>query len=186
MAEFLMKLLKTTRFEEMRIPLAVVATDLTSAQPVVFRDRGDVILPIRASCSYPGLFQPIRYQNRFLVDGAITMELPTLPLRAMGATHVVSVSLPMQTPLIDPQHMFRVVNQCFQILQSRTEWEWRRHADVVIAPNVNGMNWDAFTSTQNLVEAGERAAMAALPKIRAWLRDSQPAGREAPVRPAVA
>jgi NTE family protein len=175
MAEFLKKLLNATCFEEMRIPLAVVATDLTAAQPVVFRDRGDVILPIRASCSYPGLFQPIRYENRFLVDGAITMEIPSLPLREMGATRIVSVSVPMQTPLVDPQHLFRVVNQCFQILQSRTEWEWRRHADLVLTPAVGDLTWDAFDSTRAMVEAGERAATAALPKVRRWLAAAEPA-----------
>jgi K+ transporter len=45
---------------------------------VLFRDEGDVILPIRASCSYPGLFQPIKYQDRLLVDGAMCMEVPAL------------------------------------------------------------------------------------------------------------
>lgn len=186
MVEFLKRLLNTTRFEEMRIPLAVVATDLTAARPAVFRDRGDVILPIRASCSYPGLFQPIRHQNRFLVDGAITMEIPSLPLREMGASRVVAVSLPMQTPLIDPQHLFRVVNQCFQILQSRTEWEWRKHADLVLTPAVGGVSWDAFDSTKALVEAGEQAARAALPKIRRWLAAAEPAGRPRPAAPAAA
>ena len=47
----------------------------------VFRDKGDVILPIRASCSYPGLFQPVRYMNHCLVDGMISMDVPAAPLR---------------------------------------------------------------------------------------------------------
>ena len=59
MKPFLEGLLKTTRFEEMRIPLGVVATDLCTGEPVSFRDTGDVFLPIRASCAYPGLFQPV-------------------------------------------------------------------------------------------------------------------------------
>ena len=45
----------------MRIPLGIVATDVGTGEAVIFRDRGDVVLPIRASCSYPGLFQPVRY-----------------------------------------------------------------------------------------------------------------------------
>src|SRR4051794_10715232 len=55
MKGFLERLLKTYRFEEMPTPLGVVATDLSTGESVSFRDSGDVVLPIRASCSYPGL-----------------------------------------------------------------------------------------------------------------------------------
>jgi hypothetical protein len=75
----------------------------------------------------------------------------------------------MQTPLVDPQNLFRVVNQCFQILQARTEWEWRRHSDVVIVPEVGTAGWDSFQDSEKLIEAGERAARAALPTILSWL-----------------
>src|SRR5271165_559497 len=89
MIGFLSRLLKVQRFEEMQIPLAIVATDLGSGEPAVFHDRGEVISPIRASCSFPGLFQPMRYENRRLVDGFVSMEVPAQPLRRMGATHVI-------------------------------------------------------------------------------------------------
>src|SRR5258708_22348884 len=65
---FLKRLLKAHRFEDMKIPLAVVATDLTTGEPVVFRDRGDVIVPIRGSFSFPGLFTPMPHEGRVLVD----------------------------------------------------------------------------------------------------------------------
>src|SRR3977135_1337680 len=66
MTPFLTRLLKHYRFEEMGIPLGVVATDLCTGEPVSFRDTGDVFLPIRASCSYPGLFQPVHSDGRVL------------------------------------------------------------------------------------------------------------------------
>ena len=59
MKVFLSGVLKTHCFEDMRTPLGVLATDLCTGEPVSFRDTGDVFLPIRASCSYPGLFQPV-------------------------------------------------------------------------------------------------------------------------------
>src|SRR5205807_2412560 len=76
MKKFLEKVLKHYRFEEMRIPLGVIATDLSTGEPVCFHDSGDVILPIRASCSYPGLFQPVRHGGLHLVDGAISVDIP--------------------------------------------------------------------------------------------------------------
>lgn len=169
MAAFLKRLLKKFTFEEMEIPLGVLATDLGTGQPVPFRDTGDVILPIRASCSYPGLFQPIRYQDRLLVDGAMCMEVPAHLARKMGATHVISVCLPMQGPAVVPSNMLQVVNRCFQILQSRAEESWRRHSDVIITPDVTGIAWDGFKSGREMIEAGERAAEAALPQIKKWL-----------------
>ena len=176
MNQFLQKLLKRFRFEDMKIPLGVVATDLTAGAPVFFRDRGDVLMPIRASCSYPGLFQPLLYEGRLLVDGAMSMEVPSPLLRTMGATHVISVHLPMQQAQgPGASNMFQVINRCFQIMQTHAEKGWRDHSDLVITPDVTGMEWDAFGSADKLIQAGEIAALEAVPKIKAWLSD-YPAG----------
>jgi NTE family protein len=184
MERFLKKLLKCFSFEQMRMPLGVVATDVVTGEPVVFRDRGDVMLPIRASCSYPGLFQPVRCGERLLVDGAISMEVPALLARLLGATHVISLHLPMQGAAAMPTNMFHVINRCFQILHSRTEMTWRQHSDLVIEPDVRGMEWDAFDSAKPLIQAGEEAALNALPRIQSWLGsprtpEAQPAPRPA-------
>jgi NTE family protein len=66
------------------IPLGVIATDMVTGEAAVFRNRGDVVLHIRASCSHPGLLQPLRFGDRFLVDGAISMEVPALLTPAAG------------------------------------------------------------------------------------------------------
>jgi NTE family protein len=173
MQGFLRKLLKCYTFEQMRISLGVVATDVVTGEAIIFRDRGDVVLPIRASCSYPGLFQPVHCANHLLVDGAISMEVPALLARMLGATHVISLHLPMQGAAAIPTNMFHVINRCFQILHSRTEITWRQHSDLVIEPDVRGMEWDAFDSAAQLVKAGEEAARQALPRIRAWTGQPQ-------------
>jgi len=183
MAIFLKRLLKKYTFEEMKIPLGVLATDLSTGQPVLFRDKGDVILPIRASCSYPGLFQPIRHEDHLLVDGAITVEVPAILTRKLGATRVVSVCLPMQAPTIMPHNMFQVVNRCFQILQRRNEDSWRQHSDLVITPDVAGVEWDGFKSGRELIEAGDKAATAMIPEIREWLKIVPPEIEPAPAKP---
>ena len=183
MAIFLKRLLKKYNFEDMKVPLGVLATDLSTGQPVLFRDKGDVILPIRASCSYPGLFQPIRHEEHLLVDGAITMEVPAVLTRKLGATRVVSVCLPMQAPMVMPHNMFQVVNRCFQILQRRNEDSWRQHSDLVITPDVAGVEWDGFKSGRELIEAGDKAAAAMIPEIREWLKRVPPETEPAPAKP---
>jgi NTE family protein len=125
MDRFLRKLLKCYCFEEMRIPLGVVATDVVTGEVAIFRDRCDVVLPIRASCSYPGLFQPVPCGGRLLVDGAISVEVPALLARLLGATHAIALHLPMQGAAAMSTNMFHVINRCFQILHRRTEITWR-------------------------------------------------------------
>jgi len=174
MARFLRGLLKVTRFEDMRIPLGVVATDLATGKAVDFRDTGDVFTPIRASCAYPGLFQPVLHGGHLLVDGAMSMEVPAQLCRDLGATHVISVHLPSQAAGALPANMFQVVNRCFQIMQTRTEESWRSHSDLVITPDVRGIPWDGFKSGARMVEAGAAAARAVLPAVEKWL--SVPAG----------
>jgi len=169
MSKFLARVLKVFQFEKMKIPLAVIASDLTAGAPAVFKDKGDVILPIRASCSYPGFFQPVRYMNHCLVDGMVSMDVPAAPLRRMGATHVVSVALPIPTESVDPHNMLSVVTRCFQIMTARTESQWRRYSNVVITPEVKEIGWNSFESAHLLVEAGERAAKAVMPQILRWL-----------------
>lgn len=169
MEKFLGRLLRKFNFEDMEIPLGVLATDLATGEAVAFREKGNVCLPIRASCSFPGLFQPIRHQGRFLVDGAMSVEIPARLARLMGATHVVSACIPMQGSSIEPHNMFQVVNRCFQILQSRAEESWRKDSDLVIVPDVADIQWDEFRSGQKMIAAGESAAEAALPAMEQWL-----------------
>lgn len=165
MEVFLGKLLQKSRFEDMEIPLGVVATDLQSGRVIVFREKGDVLLPIRASCSYPGIFQPVGFHGRLLVDGGISVEVPAQLARVMGATHVISVSIPMQAEAMAPGNMFEVVNRCFQIIQHHRQESWRKHSDVVIEPAVSDNGWNAFENGRRMIEAGEAAARAALPEI---------------------
>jgi NTE family protein len=175
MAAFLRKLLKKWRFEDMRIPLGVIATDLRSGKPAAFRDHGDVTPAIRASCAYPGLFRPFESDGRMYVDGSITIEVPAQLARTMGARHVIGVCIPNQDEAFEPRNMFQVVSRSFQILLSQNEEVWRKYSDVVLMPEVGAIPWDGFDNAMRMIEAGERAAEQALPQIREWIGSSQTA-----------
>lgn len=170
MGDFLRGLLKKFNFEEMRIPLAVVASDLTAGVPVIFKEKGDVLMPIHASCAYPGIFPPVRYMNHCLVDGMVAMNVPAAPLRRMGATHVIAVVLP-PTEMTDPQNTQSVVQRSFQVMTERNGSHWRRSSDVVIQPDVR----DGSDSALQMIEAGARAAQAALPQILKWMSAAEAA-----------
>lgn len=175
MIAFLRKLLRKGRFEDMRIPLGVLATDLRSGKPATFRGPGDVAPAIRASCSYPGLFRPFEWDGRMYVDGSITIEVPAQLARTLGASHVIGVCIPNQDETFEPRNMFQVVSRSFQILMSQNEEVWRKHADIVLMPDVGAIPWDGFENTMRMIEAGERAAEQALPQIREWIGNNPPA-----------
>ena len=188
MEPYLRKALRHIRFEEMQTPFAVVATDLVTGEPVVFKDRGDVIGPVRASCSYPGLFLPVEIDGRWLVDGGISTTVPVDAVRGMGATHVLAVYL--HTVAVDgvrPTNMMQVVGQCFSILQDRMATDWRGEAQIVLEPDVASFTWNSFERVGELVEAGRESALRALPRIRRWFEPAHEtqvaaAGGRIPVR----
>ena len=170
MIGFLNHLLKVKTFEELRIPLAVTATDFSTGEGVVFHS-GPLVDPVRASCAYPGMFLPVKIRGRLLIDGMLSHTVPTRPLQQMGAERVIAVHLKGKwTDGDGPRHLFDVIGQCFAIAQEMNSSQWKQAADLLIEPNVNGYKYDAFEHSAALVKAGEIATRAALPEIRKWLQ----------------
>ncbi len=178
MVHMLPRLLKAKTFEELRIPLAVVATDLVTGEPVVLR-RGALVDAIRASCAYPGMFLPVSVEGRLLVDGMLAYPLPAEPLRQAGAERVIGVYLRSSYVTCEgPRHVFDVIGQCFSIVQSKAYERCKAQADVLVEPEVGEFAYDAFDRAAELMQAGEAAARAALPQIQQWL--TQPQSGKAP------
>jgi NTE family protein len=169
MIGFLNHLLKVKTFEELRIPLAVTATDFSTGEGVLFHS-GPLVDPVRASCAYPGMFLPVKIRGRLLIDGMLSHPVPTRPLRQMGADRVLAVHLKGKWAGKDgPRHLFDVIGQCFAIAQEMNSNQWKPAADLIVEPDVNGYKYDAFEHSAALVKAGEIATRAALPEIRKWL-----------------
>ena len=173
MIGFLNSLLKAKTFEELRIPLAVTATDFNTGEAVVFHS-GPLVDAIRASCAYPGMFLPVNLRGRLLVDGMLSHAVPSVPVREMGADRVLAVELKGRwTNGGGPRHIFDVIGQCFAIAQERTACLWRSSADVIVSPDVNGFKYDDFDRHRDLMRAGEMAMREALPEVRKWLASAE-------------
>jgi len=169
MVSFLTRTLKTKTFEELRIPLGVVATEFKSGEGAVFR-TGSLIDPVRASCAYPGMFLPVNIDGRCFVDGMLSHPVPTVPLREMGAHRVLAVQLKGSWSCkSSPRHLFDVIGQSFAIAQDRMSDGWRKAADLIIEPDVAGFDFDDFKRAGELLRVGELAMRRALPTVRKWL-----------------
>jgi NTE family protein len=169
MLTFLSKILKVQTFEELRIPLAVTATDFVSGEGVVFRS-GPLADPVRASCAYPGVFLPVTVNGRLMVDGMLAHSLPSQPVRDMGAERVIAVNLKGSWAKGDgPRNILDVIGQCFSIAQKMNCEQSRKCADLIIEPDVTGYRYDDFEHAADLVQIGEAAAREVVPEIRKWL-----------------
>jgi NTE family protein len=179
---YLHRMTPVRSFHELRIPLTVVATDLMSGEPVYFTD-GEIGPALCASCAYPGLFRPVERDGRLLVDGFLAAPVPVKAVRKMGADFVIAVNLSSMAKDHRPTNLFEIVSQSFSVLLYYGQAVWQPLADLVIEPDVACFDWDDFPKTAELVTAGERATLAALPQIRAAM-DAFQSDRAASARPA--
>jgi len=166
--DYLHRVCTANHFEELKTPLAIVATDLGTGDSVHFT-HGELGPPLRASCAYPGLFLPVEYEGRLLVDGFLSEPVPVEAVRRLGAEFVIAVYLDPGLNNGKPKTVAEILSRSFSIMQRYSESTWRRRADVVIEPDVTPFPWDAFTRAPEIVLAGEAAARRAVPKIKAAL-----------------
>jgi NTE family protein len=168
MEKYLARFASVKTFEELQTPLAVATTDINAGVSVYY-SHGPLAPVIRASCAYPGLFVPIQYDGRTLVDGFLTAPVPVEGTLLLGADIVIAVYLEAGN-VEQPRTFTDVLSRAFNILQRHSDLAWRTQADIIIEPDVKLFVWDDFTRTPEMVAAGEAAALAALPEIRAALR----------------
>jgi len=174
--QFVARMTPIRRFEELQTPLAIATTDINLGLPVYYHG-GPIGPPLRASCAYPGLFVPVKYEGRMLVDGFLTALVPIEGALILGAELVIAVYLEAGA-VEEPRTFTDVLSRSFTIIQRHADLEWRKEADVIIEPDVTPFLWDDFSKTSQLVRAGEEAALKALPAIRDELERKTVAAEE--------
>jgi NTE family protein len=169
LGDLIEQVFESRQFEDLRIPLAVVATDLNSGEPVVLT-HGNLVDAIRASCAFPGLFEPVEIGTRCLADGGLVAPVPTRAARGLGAEFVLGVSCGIQDEHRGaPSNIFQVVTRAVSAAQKHQLEVWERYADLVLRPDVTSFAWDDFDRADEAIEAGAAVARLALPRLRKHL-----------------
>ena len=169
LGDLIERVFEARQFEDLHIPMAVVATDLNSGEPVVIT-HGNLIDAIRASCAFPGLFEPVEIGTRCLADGGLVAPVPTRAARDLGAEFVLGVSVGVQDGYRGtPSNIFQVVSRAVTAAQKHQHEVWERDADLVLRPDVQSLAWDDFERADEAIEAGATAARSALPRIQKFL-----------------
>ncbi|MDT4897707.1 MAG: hypothetical protein QOH25_2784 [Acidobacteriota bacterium] len=174
MEEFARARLPINRFEELRIPLAVVATDLKSGSAVILTE-GDVAFAIRASCALPGWYVPVTDEHgRQLVDGGLVANIPTAAARILGADIVIAVDVNSEgAKFIGPPHsIIGVLLQSIMVVQRTASIHQLHDADVVISPKTGHIRWDEMGRVDDLIALGEQAARPTIARIKHLIEPS--------------
>jgi NTE family protein len=136
--------------------------------------HGNLVDAIRASCAFPGLFEPVKIGTRCLADGGLVAPVPTRAARDLGADFVLGVSVGVQEgDRESPSNIFQVVTRAVAAAQKHQLEVWERDADLVLRPDVQSFAWDAFDRADEAIAAGAEVTRRALPRIQKYLERSE-------------
>lgn len=164
-------LTKKKTFDQLRIPLSVVATELHEGREIIF-DSGEVASAVRASVSVPGIFIPFEISGMMLVDGAVLNPTPIDVVRKMGADIVIAVDLAHAGTVCSITNIFDVIIQSIDIMERELMKTRETVGNVIIRPNVAHISPSSFDLTDECVALGEAAAVEMLPQIRLLMESS--------------
>lgn len=152
-------------YDELKIPLRVVTTDLISGQRVVL-DDGPLAQAMRASMTVPLLFSPVEMGSMHLLDGGLVSNLAVDVAKAMGCDVVIAVNTTSGLRSEeDLQAPWQTADQIMGIMMQLSNEMQLRQADVVIAPEMGSHLSSDFTGIDSLIMRGEVAAQEVAPRI---------------------
>ncbi len=159
-------------FEDLKIPFTAVATDILMGREIRLTS-GPLGFAVQASCSIPGLFQPVKSDEMLLVDGGI---MDNLPVRAVQA-HRPAVTLAVDVLTVSDAYQGRlrtgahVILKAYHTLIKRKGELQEALADLTVMPNVSGCSVLNFRDAVELVVRGEDATRPMIPHLRAMLAE---------------
>ena len=160
--------------ERLPKPFVAVATRLEDGERTVFA-RGNTGQAVRASSSVPGVFQPVVIGNYRFVDGGVVSPVPVDAARELGADIVIAVDISSKARGQSPTGMLGTLSQSIAIMGQKLGEAELARADVVVRPQVLDIGGADFSQRANAILEGEKAALAALPQIRARIAQVQAA-----------
>ncbi|MEL6148287.1 MAG: patatin-like phospholipase family protein [Chloroflexota bacterium] len=138
------------RFNDLQIPMAVIATDLISRQEVVM-DEGDLVRALLATSCVPVLFPPVKYADRYLVDGFLVNNIPLDVVRSRGALFTVAIDLTSSSPY-SMEKEEETASRAFNIDWS--EFIDGRIFDRFLYQSTRGQLWRVVTSVMDVISTG--------------------------------
>lgn len=178
--DYIRSKLPIKRFEDLKIPLFITATDLTTGDLIVF-NKGDIAKAIRASISIPGVFNPVENNGRILVDGGVVNPLPTDILKQNKADKIIAVNLTDMTKgktIYEKSNIEesttklpKIISILFKSLQMNYKVATQALVktsppDLMISPDLKKIGIQDFHKAKQALELGEQAARDCVKEIK--------------------
>lgn len=168
MEKYLHKQIGDKRFDELPIKFACVACDIQTGERIIFRE-GPVIPAMRASATIPGVFQPVEYRHRLLVDGGVVDNQPVDVAWMMGADVVIAVPVLADFTSYQTSNVLLILNQAIYIQGKVMMQAQLEKASLVITPKVGEINLMELWRGKECIDAGMTATRNSLPQIKNFL-----------------
>jgi NTE family protein len=173
--KFLTEVLGDAHFDDLKVPLGVVATDFRTARPIVFRE-GRVAPAVAASAAIPIIFSPVRLGEMVLVDGGLTDNLPADVARTMGAEVVLGVSV---LSVFDEKRrydsFFDIALGTMDLMTKASTEVGAADCDICLSPLTGPRSPSDLARAPAMVAEGEAAMLRALPRLKQLLEVTGPA-----------
>ena len=163
--EYVNAMVKNTPLEKMRIPFYAVAANIQNGQEAVF-SHGSTGRAVRASCSIPGIFRPVKIDGKMYVDGGVVSPIAVDAAQRLGADMIIAVDISSDIDARQPEGTVETILQSIGIMHAKIAAVQIAKADVVIRPKVGRIGAADFDKRVDAMIEGEKAALEALPAIQ--------------------
>jgi len=174
--EFINKTVNNTPVEKFRTPFYAVATNIQTGQEAVFF-KGSAGKAVRASCSIPGVFRPVRIAGSMYVDGGTVSPVAVNTAKRYGADIVIAVDISSDLNTKQPEGTIDTILQAVNIMHSELSYKQLGRADIIIRPRVGYIGASDFEKRHEAILEGERAATEAMPSIQKIIDNLRQEGR---------
>ncbi|MCT4605008.1 MAG: patatin-like phospholipase family protein [Marinisporobacter sp.] len=169
MEKFLYNLIGNKTFSDAKIPFSAITTDLITGAEIII-DSGNISTAIRASTAIPGIFHPVLFNNRTLVDGGVVNNVPVSILREMGATIIIAINLSPDFNHWHPKNSFEIILKSFLIMQNKVARSELKKADIVIDLNMKDFSPMDFKKANALLDKGYKEGLSKIEEIQHVLK----------------
>jgi NTE family protein len=164
------KMIPDVPVESLGLKFSAIATDLISGEEINLT-RGSLRTILKASSAIPGIFPPVEFENKLLVDGSASESVPVAKVKEIGADRVLAVDVSSELSLIrSVKNLIDVLYRTEDISSYHLSHLRLKEADLIIWPKVKQLSWADFEKAAEIISAGETAARENLIAIKKLVR----------------
>ncbi len=167
--DFLRKELPVNTFEELSLPLYVLAVDITHGREAVFNE-GDLNTKIAASCAIPGIFTPVKLNGALYVDGGMMYNVPVEIAKEKGYKKTLAVNVLNDYHEGEVGNIVEVISRSLLLLARRSNIHSIKNATLVLNPHLSEFGSMDYQKAEWIILEGEESALRNIKMLRAHFK----------------